>query len=74
MSDVQKKLEIILDNTIGLILGLFGASIILAFFIMWSWNYVMPYLFGFRVIDYWHAFGLHYLSGLLIKTIIIKKD
>lgn len=74
MSKIEQRLQVILDNTLGIILGLFGASLILAFFVMWTWNYVMPYLFGFRVIDYWHAFVLHYLCGLLVKTVHINKD
>lgn len=74
MSKIQQRLQIVLDNTLGIILGLFGASLILAFFVMWAWNYVMPYLFDFKAIDYWHAFGLHYLCGLLVKSVHIEKD
>lgn len=74
MSKTQEKLSAILDNTIGVILGLFGSAIILAFLVMWSWNYTMPIVFHLERIDYWHAFWLYFLSGLLIKSITITKN
>ena len=74
MNSTQERLSKILDNTIGIILGLFGSAIILSFFVMWSWNYVVPTIFHLERIDYWHAFVLYYLCGLLIKAITITKN
>ena len=73
MSNTQTKLQVILDNTLGVILGLFGSAIILSFFVMWTWNYVVPTIFHLDRIDYWHAVGVYYLSGLLVKSININK-
>lgn len=50
---------------------------ILAFPVKWCWNYVMPYLFGLREIDAWHALVLALLSGMLFganKSSTTKKE
>jgi len=73
MSDTQSRLEVILDNTIGILLVIFGSALILAFFVMWTWNYVIPSVFNLPKIGYWQAFTLYVLSGLLIKTITITR-
>jgi hypothetical protein len=43
-------------------------ALIIAFPVMWCWNYVIPTIFGLSVITYWQAFCLYVLSGLLIKA------
>ena len=35
--------------------------------VMWLWNYVMPYLFSLREIDFPHAMGLVFLCQSLFK-------
>ncbi len=53
---------------VGLIIvsGAFG--LLLAFPIKWTWNYVMPYLFDFKIITWGHAWCLSFLAGLLIQS------
>ncbi len=46
--------------------GVFG--LLLAFPLKWCWNYVMPYLFEFKVITWGHAWCLSFLSGLLVQS------
>lgn len=54
---------------------LFGAATILAFPVMWCWDFVMPRLFGLSEITYFQAFALYFLCGLLFKqTKTIEKD
>jgi hypothetical protein len=43
-------------------------GILLAFPLMWLWNYVMPYLFGLREIDLWHAWAINVLTAFLFKS------
>lgn len=53
------------------VLGLAFACIIAllaAFPVMWLWNYVMPYLFGLREIDFCHALGMAFLCQFLFKS------
>jgi hypothetical protein len=57
---------------IGVIIGgaclIFLVALMLAFPVMWCWNYAIPAIFGLSVITYWQAFCLYVLSGLLIKA------
>ena len=44
-------------------------AVLFAFPIKWLWNYVVPYLFrGAPEIDFWHAWALGVLSGMLFKS------
>jgi hypothetical protein len=53
---------------------LFGMAImalidlILAFPLMWTWNYVIPQLFSLPVITYWQSFCLLIVANMLIKS------
>src|SRR5437763_7565452 len=46
------------------ILAVFACAA-LGFIVMALWNWLMPALFGWRVITYWQALGLFLLSKLL---------
>lgn len=35
--------------------------------VMWLWNYTCPDLFRLPQIDFWHAWALLILAGLLVK-------
>ena len=43
-------------------------SFISAWFVMLLWNWLIPVIFGLKVITFWQAFGLNLLSGLLLKS------
>lgn len=43
-------------------------SFIFAWFVMLLWNWLIPAIFGLKVITFWQAFGLNLLSGLLLKS------
>ena len=43
-------------------------GLVLAFPVMWLWNYAMPVATGAGVIGYWHAWCLLVLSSLLVKS------
>lgn len=44
-------------------------AVLFAFPIMWLWNYVIPYLFhGVPELDFWHAWALGALCGMLFKS------
>jgi len=58
-----------------LIFMLFGFGIILAFPVMWCWDYVMPALFKLPEITYFQALALYLLCGLLFKqTKTVEKE
>jgi len=41
---------------------------LLAFPLMWLWNWLMPDIFGLIEINYWQALGLNILSGILMRV------
>jgi hypothetical protein len=34
----------------------------------WLWNWLMPSLFGLKVITFWEALGLNFLCSILFKS------
>ena len=60
---------ILLGIGIGFLVAAF-IGLILAFPIMWIWNYLMPALFSVGQIGYWQAFWLYFLCNLLIKPTV----
>jgi hypothetical protein len=50
-----------------------GIGLVLAFPIMWTWNYVMPFLFKLPTITWGMAWCLNFLAGFIWKTILIEK-
>ena len=38
---------------------------VFSYFVMWLWNWIMPMLFGLRVITFWQAVGILVLSKIL---------
>lgn len=58
--------------------GLFGflislvllvvTAFLIGFPMMWLWNWLMPVLFGLKVITFWHALGLYLLAGFLFQS------
>jgi hypothetical protein len=49
--------------------ALFG--LLIAWPLMWAWNYVIPYVFELKQITWGQAWCLHFISGLLIKSTLI---
>jgi hypothetical protein len=43
-------------------------GIIAAIPMYYLWNWLMPELFGLKIITFWQALGLVFLSGLLFKN------
>lgn len=58
--------------TVGLAITI---GLLIAFPVMWLWNYVMPDLFGLPTIVFWQAFALYTLSSILFKdTATVSKN
>jgi len=43
-------------------------SLVTAFPLKWTWNYVMPYLFEFKAITWGHAWCLSWVTSVLIQS------
>ena len=52
-----------------------GIGLLIAFPVMWLWNYVIPDVFGLSTIVFWQAFALYTLSSILFKdTATVSKN
>ncbi len=51
---------------------LIGWDLLMAYPLMWAWNYAMPPVFGLKMISYWQSFSLLVVSSLLIKSTSIN--
>ena len=51
------------------IIGIIVLAFLLSLPTMWTWNYVMPYLFGFKTIDWTQALALNILSSIVLGRI-----
>ena len=58
-------LSIILTVVVGLLI---------AFPVMWLWNYVIPDVFGLSTIVFWQAFALYSLCNVLMQGVTGKVD
>ncbi len=53
---------------IGLLTGGIALiAILVAIPVMWLWNWLMPDLFGLKVIGVWQALGISLLCSILFK-------
>lgn len=66
---MEKLLTVLLGMFIVpfIVLFMFIIDLLLAWPLMWAWNYVIPEMFKLPVIDYWHAFALLIVATLLVK-------
>ena len=46
--------------------AIFG--LLVAFPLMWSWNYTIPCIFGLHTINWGQAWCLNFIAGILIKS------
>lgn len=58
----------------GILLGVIALviialfSLIAAVFMYFLWNWLMPDIFGLKIITYWQAWGLCFLCSMLFKS------
>ena len=69
---MDKFIEIF-GTFLGGIILIFFMGIIMAFPTMWLWNWLMPIIFKLPEIGVLQAWGLSFLSGLLIKSTNVNK-
>lgn len=63
-----EKIVKVIIMAIGIIGLVAGIGLLLAFPVKWTWNYTMPYLFGFKTIGWSQAWCLNFLVGYLLKA------
>ena len=71
MSNIKKRWDNVPNwakYTLYAVLGIAGAFLLGLLFgnlIMWLWNWLMPSLFGLRIIGFWEGLGLFLLAKIL---------
>jgi len=61
-------LKTIIDTVIKILLVavvICAIATLIAFPTMWLWNWLMPDIFGLKVINFWQALGLNLLASIL---------
>jgi hypothetical protein len=64
----MEKVAVGVFGAIGALLVVAFVALLSALPVMFLWNWLMPELFGLRVIDFWQALGLSMLCGALFKS------
>lgn len=49
-----------------LIIAILGLVLALPLYFLWNW--LMPEIFGIKVITYWQAWGIYFFSGMLFRN------
>ena len=73
----MKNIAFVAGAVVGVVGLIIGLSALFALPVMWLWNYVVPYQFGMKEIDFLHAWALMVLCGFIFKSGSIsshKKD
>lgn len=64
-------------ETIGFLVLAFvviaGASLLMAWPFVWTWNYAVPQVFGLPRIGYWEAFCLLWVANSVFPPKILEK-
>lgn len=55
-------------DILGTLIAIVVVAFLLGWFVMLLWNWLMPMIFGLMIINYWQAWGLLLLSGMLFRT------
>ena len=63
----MKTIFAVIAAVFGIVVLVIGLSALFALPVMWLWNYVVPYQFGLKELDFLHAWALNVLVGLLVK-------
>lgn len=50
-----------------------AAALVLAFPVMWLWNWLMPSIFHLPTIGYWQSVGIMVLASFLTGGVSIKR-
>jgi hypothetical protein len=64
----MKDIVVIAGAVVGVVALIVGLSALFALPVMWLWNYVVPYQFGLKEIDFLHAWALMVLCNFIFNN------
>ena len=70
----MKNIVFIAGAVVGVVALIVGLSALFALPVMWLWNYVVPYQFGLKEIDFLHAWSLMVLCNFIFKSSSISSQ
>ena len=65
---MKMNIAVMVGAVVGVIGLIVGLSALFALPVMWLWNYVVPYQFGLKEIDFLHAWALMVLCNFIFKS------
>lgn len=68
MEDLMETIVKVVGAVVLVVIGIAGLSLLLSLPLMWTWNYVMPYLFGLKTISFLQSWCLSFVAGTLLKS------
>ncbi len=68
--DFATGIVLVVGTVIFVTVLLAGWGLLWSFPLMWSWNYVMPDIFGLSTITYWQMFCLYFVLSSLWKITV----
>lgn len=68
MTDVIEGTMMVVGVILTVLLVAFLLGMLMAWPVMWIWNYMMPELFGVPVITYWQAFWGSFMVKLIFPS------
>jgi hypothetical protein len=74
MEVIVDKVPLVLFVAIGAMAVNSGIGLLMAFPVMWCWNYVIVHIWHLPTITWGHAWCLCFLSSTLIKSTLSAKS
>ena len=71
---MKMNIAVIVGAVVGFVVLVVGLSALFALPVMWLWNYVVPYQFGLKELDFLHAWALNVLCGFMFKSGSIRSE
>ena len=71
---MKMNIAVIVGAVVGFVALVVGLSALFALPVMWLWNYVVPYQFGLKELDFLHAWALNVLCGFIFKSSSIRSE
>lgn len=64
----MEKILLIAIVIVGVIVIYAVLGLLIAFPVMWLWNWIVPDIFSLHTITYWQAYGLYLLCAILFQS------
>jgi hypothetical protein len=74
MDRITRKIATTIGAIVMLCALIMIGGLLVGFPIKWLWNWLLPDMFGLKVIGFWQAWGFAVLCGMLFKSSASNKS